>query len=141
MVRRLPMGKREGPRCYGLPLVGGGCRVFFHLTAVWRKRSPGEPDKIEALLPKQIKLTAEWLYWKKAHVHDVMFGKWWALLRFLHPTRPQWDFRERDTQKSFPDLLPIGRTLHPPTTQCGTESPWKFWLTRTCESDHTGRSC
>jgi hypothetical protein len=64
-----------------------------------------------------------------------------AFLRFVHPTRPKQNFRERDAERNSPDLPPTWRTLSPPTTQYGPEGPRKSWSTRTCESAHTGLSC
>jgi hypothetical protein len=67
-------GERD-PDTTDCPWWVAGAEYVFHLTAVWRKYSPGEPEKIEAVLPKQIELSAKWVYHAKVRLHDIMRGK------------------------------------------------------------------
>ena len=70
-----PWETERDPDITDCPWWVAGAEYVFHLTAMWRKHSPGEPEKIEAVLPKQIKLAADWVYWNKVYVHDIVFGK------------------------------------------------------------------
>jgi hypothetical protein len=67
-------GKRD-PDTTDCPWWVAGAEYVFQLTAAWRKYSPGKPEDIEALLPKQIEMSAEWVYQSKVRLHDIMRGK------------------------------------------------------------------
>jgi hypothetical protein len=67
-------GERD-PDTTDCPWWVAGAEYVFQLTAAWRKYSPGEPEKIETLLPKQIEMAAEWVYQSKVRLHDIMRGK------------------------------------------------------------------
>ena len=68
-------GERDSPDTWDCPWWVAGAEYVFQLTAAWRKYSPGEPEKIETFLPKQIEISAEWVYQSKVHLHDIMRGK------------------------------------------------------------------
>ena len=67
-------GERD-PDTTDCPWWVAGAEYVYHLAAAWRKHSPGDPEKIEAVLPKQIGLAADWVYWRKVYLHDMVFGK------------------------------------------------------------------
>jgi hypothetical protein len=67
-------GERD-PDTTDCPWWVAGAEYVFRLTAAWRKYSPGEPEKIETFLPKQIEMSAEWVYQSKVRLHDIMRGK------------------------------------------------------------------
>ena len=70
-----PWDVERDPDTTDCPWWLAGAEYVFHLAAAWRNHSPGAPEKIEALLPKQIELAADWVYWKKVYLHDMVFGK------------------------------------------------------------------
>lgn len=67
-------GERD-PNTTDCPWWMAGAEYVFHLAAVWRKHSPGEPEKIETLLPKQIGLAADWVYRSRVYLRDIAYGK------------------------------------------------------------------
>jgi hypothetical protein len=70
-----PWESERDPDTTDCPWWVAGAEYVFHVTAAWRKYSPGEPEKIEALLPKQIELSAKWVYHAKVRLHDIMRGQ------------------------------------------------------------------
>jgi hypothetical protein len=67
-------GERD-PDTTDCPWWVAGAEYVHLLAAAWRKRSPGDPAKIETVLPKQIGLAADWVYWRKVYLHDMVFGR------------------------------------------------------------------
>jgi len=67
-------GKRD-PDTTDCPWWVAGAEYVFQLAAAWRKYSPCEREKIETFLPKQIEMSAEWVYQSKVRLHDIMRGK------------------------------------------------------------------
>ena len=70
-----PWESERDPDTTDCPWWVAGAEYVFHVTAAWRKYSPGEPEKIEEVLPKQIELSAKWVYHSKVRLHDIMRGK------------------------------------------------------------------
>lgn len=54
------------------PWWNAGAQYVFRVTAAWRKHSSFSPDHTEVVLPKQLGMVAEWVYWKRVFVRDAV---------------------------------------------------------------------
>ena len=52
-----------------------GAEYVFRIAFAWRTHSPSTPDRTEAGWPKQVELTATWVYWNRVFVHDGVNSK------------------------------------------------------------------
>jgi hypothetical protein len=52
-----------------------GAEYVFWIAFAWRTHSPSTPDRTEAGWPKQVELTATWVYWNRVFVHDGVNSK------------------------------------------------------------------
>jgi hypothetical protein len=52
-----------------------GAEYVFRIAFAWRTHSPSTPDRTEAGWPKQVELTATWVYWNRVFVHDGVSSK------------------------------------------------------------------
>jgi hypothetical protein len=49
-----------------------GAEYVFRVAFAWRTYSYSKPEHTEAILPKQVELTATWVYWNRVFVHDCV---------------------------------------------------------------------
>jgi hypothetical protein len=57
------------------PWWAAGAEYVFRIVYAWRTYSPSTPAQTEALLSKQLELTATWVYWNRVFVHDGVNSK------------------------------------------------------------------
>ena len=69
-----PWDERADPDTTECPWWLAGAEYVFHLAGEWRKHSPFGPETIAKVLPKQITMFAEWVYWRKVLFNDLMHG-------------------------------------------------------------------
>jgi len=52
-----------------------GAEYVFRIVFAWRTHSPSTSDRTAAGVPKQVELTATWVYWNRVFVHDGVNSK------------------------------------------------------------------